>query len=121
MNYKTFKDLRCWQSGHQLVLKIYQLTKYYPTEEKFGLTNQMRRSAASVCANIAEGIKMNTAEFARFLRIAQGSLEETKYHIILSKDLGYIEDKDYTYLITLAEDTGKMLFGLISKLKTKQR
>ena len=79
-----------WQKAHELVLAIYRLTDSFPDREKFGLSHQMRRAAVSIPANIAEGFgKRSRAEKARFLNIAEGSLEECRYYLILTQDLGY--------------------------------
>lgn len=117
MNYKTFRDLRCWQEAHKLVLTIYRVTQTYPNEERFGLSTQNRRSSVSICANMAEGFKKSTKDFVRFLNISQASLEETKYHLILSCDLGYLSPEQYQSLNDMADDVGKMLHGLITKLR----
>ena len=119
MNIRSFQDLQVWQKGHSLVLIIYKKTKYFPDEERFGLVNQVRRSAASICANIAEGGKKSTKEFSRFLEIADGSLEETKYHLILSRDLGYIDSQSYSQLASLCDEIGRMLNALIKSLRPK--
>jgi four helix bundle protein len=88
---KTFRELKVWQKAHQMVLKIYQTTKTFPGDEKYGLTSQVRRSAASVATNIVEGFKRRSdKDFARFLNTADASLEETKYHLILARDLRYM-------------------------------
>lgn len=88
---KTFQQLRTWQEGHSLVLEIYRLTKQYPSEEKYGLVAQIRSAAASIPANIAEGMgRRTTKDLTRFLVQARGSLQEVIYHLLLSKDLGYI-------------------------------
>lgn len=118
MNYKTFRDLRCWQEAHKLVLAIYRVTQDFPNEEKFGLSIQIRRSAASICANMAEGFKKSRKDFVRYLDISQASLEETKYHFILSNDLGYLTSDQYQSLNSSADDVGKMLYGLIASLKS---
>jgi four helix bundle protein len=87
---KTFRDLVVWQRAHQLVLSVYQLS--FPKHELFGLTNQLRRAAVSIAANIAEGFKRRgKADKARFLNIAQASLEECRYYLILADDLRYAE------------------------------
>ena len=87
---RTFRDLVVWQKAHELVLAIYRLTDSFPDREKFGLSHQMRRAAVSIPANIAEGFgKRSQAEKARFLNIAEGSLEECRYYLILTQDLGY--------------------------------
>ena len=114
---RNFQDLIVWKRGHELVLAIYKLTKHFPNEERFGLTVQMRRSASSICANIAEGYKKSTKDFVRFLDISQGSLEETKYHLILSRDLGYFTPDQYKKLVAIANEIGLMLNSLINKLR----
>jgi four helix bundle protein len=85
---KTFQDLIVWKNAHQWVLDTYALTKTFPKEELFGLTSQLRRAAVSITANIAEGFNRRTAnDKARFYNIAQSSLEECRYYLILAKDL----------------------------------
>ena len=116
MRIQGFQDLTVWQKSHQLVLNIYKLTEEFPSHEQFGLTNQLRRSASSIPANIAEGYKKTTKEFLRFLNIAEASLEETKYHLILSGDLHYCSQEDLNQLLLLADEIGKMLNGLMVKL-----
>ena len=87
---KTFQDLIVWQKSHELVLDVYRHTSNFPKSELYGLTSQFRRAAVSIAANIAEGFKKRgKKDKARFLNISQGSLEECRYYIILSKDLGY--------------------------------
>lgn len=96
-----------WQKAHEMVLAVYKLTQRFPAEEKFGLTSQLRRAAVSVPANIAEGFrKRGPQDKARFLNIAQGSLEETHYYLILATDLNY---SDCSPLIKLYEEVGKLL------------
>ena len=114
---RNFQDLIVWKRGHELVLAIYTLTKRFPGEERYGLAAQVRRSASSICANIVEGYKKSTKDFIRFLDIAQGSLEETKYHILLARDLGYLEQNDYKHLTALSDEVGLMLNSLIRKLR----
>jgi four helix bundle protein len=104
---KKFQDLQVWQKAHQLVLDVYRMSKGFPSHEIYGLTAQLRRAAVSIPANIAEGFrKRGKADKARFLNIAQGSLEEVRYYLILSKDLSYA---DVTEQLTLAEEISKML------------
>jgi four helix bundle protein len=87
---RSFRDLIVWQKAHQFVLAVYRLTDRFPKHELFGLTSQLRRAAVSVPANIAEGFRKRTeAEKARFLNIAQGSVEECAYYLILCNDLQY--------------------------------
>ena len=113
---KRFEDLEVWKKSHELVLKIYHITKDYPSEEKFGLVSQMRRSAVSIPANIAEGFKKRSVkDKSNFYNIAQGSVEELKYYLILSKDLGYCNDTNK--LNESIETIGKMLYGLIRSIQ----
>ena len=116
---ETFQNLKVWQVAHKLVLEIYNITKQFPDNERFRLTDQICRSAISIAANIAEGKGRNTLkEYIQFLYNARGSLEETKYHLILSKDLGYINENKFKELIAGYDQVGKMLNGLINSLKT---
>lgn len=114
MKSKTFKELIVWQKAHQFVLVVYNMTKSFPKEELFGLTSQFRKAAISIAANIAEGYrKRGKADKARFLNISEGSLEECKYYLILTKDLGYaITDKEYD----LAEEVSKLLNAYSNKI-----
>ena len=115
----TFKDIKVWQKAHELVLEIYKITKNFPSSEKFGLTAQLRRSAVSVATNIVEGYKRRSdKDFAHFLNMADGSLEETKYHLLLSYDLKYMDKNDYEQLSILSDEVGRMLFGFQKKLIT---
>ena len=87
---KTFEDLKVWQKAHQLVIKIYRLSKGFPRDEMFGLSSQLRRAAVSVPANLAEGFKRLTVpDKLRFFNMAQASLEEVRYYLILVHDLEY--------------------------------
>jgi four helix bundle protein len=109
-----WKDLIVWKKSHELVLKIYEATKGFPENERFGLTQQLRRSAVSIAANIVEGKSKNTdKEFSAFLFNSRGSLEETRYHLLLSKDLGYIDIREYEILEELAKEISFLLNKLI--------
>ena len=99
---KSFRQLEIWQLSHQLVIMVYQFTKMFPTLEKFSLTNQLLRAVVSIPANIAEGYgRRSNKEFIQFLYISLGSLEEVRYYLILSADLGYIsrEQADQSELL----------------------
>ncbi len=114
---RNYTELKVWQKAHELVLKIYKETKNFPQEEKFSLVNQLRRSAVSIPANIAEGYgRKHIKEYIQMLYISQGSLEETKYYLLLSKDLGYINENAYFLLFELSQEIGRMLRGLIKSL-----
>jgi four helix bundle protein len=111
---RSFKDLIVWQKAHELVIEIYTMTKIFPHEEKFGLVSQMRRAAVSIPANIAEGfVKRSIRDKSNFYNIAQGSLEELKYYLILSQDLGYAQNEN---LLLKANEVGKLLNRLLSSL-----
>ena len=104
---KSFKDLLVWQKAHTLVLGVYKYTGSFPESEKFVLVNQMRRSAISIPANIAEGFKKRTKkDKLNFFNIAQGSLEELKYFILLAHDLGYMGKDELNHL---AEEVSRLL------------
>ncbi len=108
----SFQDIKAWQLAHELVLCVYQVTQNFPEGEKYGLTSQFRRAAVSVPANIAEGFKkLGSSDKLRFYNIAEGSLEESRYYVILSKDLNYINKDDYDKLICLVENTSKALIA----------
>jgi four helix bundle protein len=109
-----WKDLRVWQKSHQFVLEIYKLTESFPAKERFGLIQQVRRSSVSVAANIVEGKSKKTdKEFSAFLYISRGSLEETRYHLLLSKDLGYIKAEKYELIEGMATEISYLLNKLI--------
>ena len=110
MKSQSFEQLIVWQKAHSYVLAIYKITKQYPKEELFCLVNQMRRAAASLTANIAEGYaKISSKDKLRFYNISQGSLEETRNFIILSKDLGYITLQDKEQLGIQAAEISRLL------------
>ena len=110
MKSQPFEQLIVWQKAHSYVLAIYKITKQYPKEELFCLVNQMRRAAASITANIAEGYaKISSKDKLRFYNISQGSLEETRNFIILSKDLGYITLQDKEQLGIQAAEISRLL------------
>ena len=116
---QTFTDLRVWDKGHQLVLMIYQGTKNFPKEETYALIDQMRSSAASITANIAEGFGRQTyKEKLQFYYMAQGSPSELKNFIIIAKDVGYISQDYFKELIEQADITHQILQGFIQKTKS---
>jgi four helix bundle protein len=115
---RDFKKQKVWQKSHQLTLDIYQTTNNFPREELYGLTNQIRRSSASIPANIAEGCGRDSeADFSRFLHIAMGSATELEYHLLLAFDLGILNDCDYENLSREAIEVKRMLTSFIKKLK----
>lgn len=109
-----FENLLIWQQSHEFVLNTYKMTLTFPDSEKFGLTSQFRRAAVSIPANIAEGYgKRSAADKARFYNIAQGSLNECRYYLRLTKDLGYAETQS---LINQLNEIGKMLNSYTKKV-----
>lgn len=104
---QSFRDLTVWQKAHEFVLSVYRLTESFPDREKYGLAHQMRRAAVSIPANIAEGFgKRSKAEKSRFLNIAEGSLEECRYYLILTQDLDYAETES---LMSTLEEVSRLL------------
>jgi len=115
--YDNTSKLIVWQKSHELVLRIYEITKDFPQYEMFGLTSQIRRASVSVPSNIVEGkARGSNKEYKRFLLMSRGSLEEVKYQLMLARDLKYIDDKRYKEVLDLMDEVGKLLNGLIKKL-----
>ncbi|HOX29979.1 MAG TPA: four helix bundle protein [Candidatus Paceibacterota bacterium] len=117
----SFHDLSVWHKAHCLVLQVYKETKEYPKSEIYGLTSQIRRAAVSVASNIVEGFERKSAKDSlHFYNIADGSLEELRYQLLLSKDLFYLDECKYAELVKLSEEVSKMLNGWIkSNLKSQ--
>lgn len=112
---KRFQDLIVWKKAHQFVLGCYRYTKLFPNEEKYSLVTQFRRAAVSIPANIAEGFrKTSRADKARLLNIAQGSLEECRYYLILSRDLGY---GDNNALMESIDEVGRILDAYVHAMR----
>ena len=115
---QDFKKLDVWQRAHLLTLDLYRKTKSFPRDEVYGLSSQIRRSASSIGANIAEGCgREGEAELGRFLQIALGSASELQYHLLLARDLSYIPAADYERLATEATGVKKMLTSLVQKVR----
>ena len=111
----SYKDLIVWQKSYKLTIKIYSVTKNFPKEEIFGLVSQMRRASVSVPSNIAEGnIRFCKKDNAQYLRIAYGSISELETQLSISKDLGYVKDKDYNESLELINEVSRMLYKLLS-------
>ena len=116
---RSFPQLVVWQKAHAWVLDMYRMTNGFPKIEMYGLTSQMRRSAVSVPANIAEGFKKRgKADKVRFFNMAQGSLEESKYYLILSQDLGYADTKG---LLAQADEVARLLGAYIRGIEAGSR
>jgi four helix bundle protein len=114
---KSVEELEVFKNGHNLTLNIYRISKKFPAEEKFSLTQQMRRAAASICTNLMEGShRLGRKEFRQFVGIAKGSAGELKYHLLLAKDLGYLPEDQFVVLRSEAEKISKMLNGLAKSL-----
>lgn len=113
---KSFRDLIVWQKAHELVLDVYQVTQSFPKDEMYALTSQIRRSTMSVAANIAEGFKKTSSrDKIRIYNIAQGSLSETEYFLLLSQDLRYGDMKE---LLGKADEVGRILGSYIKAVKS---
>ena len=117
---KSFKEVIAWQKAHAFVLDVYRTTKCFPQYERFGLCSQFERAAVSIAANIAEGFRKDGLnDKLRFLNIAQGSLEECRYYILLSKDLDYISEEIYNMLNQSIEETSRLLTAYYKGLKER--
>jgi four helix bundle protein len=115
---KDFRKLEVWEKAHLLTVETYKITRNFPKDEQYGLVSQIRRSCASIPANIAEGCgRGGETEFGRFLQIAMGSASELEYHFLLARDLDIIDDKNYENLNLKVTDVKRMLTGLMKKLK----
>lgn len=116
---QNYKDLKVWKQAHQFTLEVYGVTKQFPKEEIYCLTNQLRRAASSIPANIAEGCGKNSqAEFAHFLNISLGSANEAEYFLILSKDLKYLNENIFDAFVKIINEIKAMLIALISKVRS---
>lgn len=111
---KSFHDLRVWKEAHQLVVAIYKITKNFPKEELFGLTNQIRRAAVSITSNISEGFgRETTKDRIHFYTISLGSLNETQNQLLIARDVGYLNNEHWNELEEKTIIVSKMLNGLI--------
>jgi four helix bundle protein len=115
---QNFRNLRVWEKAHGLTLNVYKCSRAFPREELYGLTSQMRRSLASIGANIAEGCcRKGDCEMGRFLQIAMGSASELEYHLLLGHDLEMVDAPDYQRLSEEVVEVKRMLASLIDKLR----
>lgn len=113
-----FKELIVWQKSIDLVTKIYKVTEKFPSSEIYGLTSQLKRASISIPSNIAEGnTRRSKADYVQFLRIARGSCSEVETQIIISKNLGFIDEIKFDELSSSIIEISKMLNGLINSLK----
>ncbi len=119
---QDYKRLKVWQKAHVFTLDVYHVSKLFPKDELFGLTNQLRRASSSIAANIAEGCgRSSNKEFAQFLNIGLGSVNEAAYFTMLAKDLGYMEDAKFDRLSNDANEIKGMLIALINTVRKKNR
>jgi four helix bundle protein len=115
---RNYKDLQVWQKAHSLTLSIYRATKGFPSDERFGLTSQIRRSTSSIGANLAEGCgRRSDGEMARFVQIAMGSGAELSYHMLLARDLGYLREDEYVGLESELGTLMRMLSAFSQRLR----
>ena len=115
---RNYRDLQTWNKAHNLTLELYKLSRHFPKEEIYGLTSQLRRAASSIGANLAEGCgRQSNPEFARFVRISMGSASELDYHLLLSRDLGFIENTTYDRVSKGLTEVRKMLASLLSTVE----
>lgn len=118
---KDFRKLEVWAKAHDCALNVYRLTATFPSEERYGLTSQLRRACVSVPTNIAEGCGRNTdAELRRYLEIAMGSASEVEHLLLLSRDLGYLSSELHQPSADSVVEVKRMLTGLILKLKAER-
>ena len=115
---KDYRELKVWEKSHRLALDIYKATQNFPKVELYGVTSQLRRAAASIPTNLAEGCGRRTdGELAQFVQIAAGSASETDYLLLLCHDLQYIDDNNYAALSAHLVEIRKMLTSLIKTLR----
>ena len=115
---KDFRDIKVWQKAHNLTLEIYKATRSFPKDELYTLVSQIRRASVSIPANVAEGCGRGTdSELRQFLQIVMGSASELEYHLLLARDLGYLETAKYEPLNDQVTEVKRMLASFIQKLK----
>jgi four helix bundle protein len=116
---RNFRRLDVWKKAHQLTLDVYRASTNFPNSERYGLTSQLQRAAASIGANLAEGCARQTdGDFKRFIEIASGSACEVEYHLLLAHDLSLLNEQDYKALDAKVNEVKRMLFGLAQYLKS---
>jgi four helix bundle protein len=119
---KDFKDLKVWTRAHEMTMGIYQETRCFPKEELYGLTSQIRRAAASIGANIAEGCgRRSDGELTRFLQIARGSASELEYHLLLARDLNLLAEDSFRKLDGQVTEVQRMLTSLVQRVQPATR
>jgi len=122
MRIDSYRQLEVWQKAVALVTEIYQITRSFPREELYGLTSQVRRAAVSIPANIAEGWGRNTTrDYVHFLRVARGSLLELETHLVIARNLKFIEGTTFERSAQRTQEVNRMLNGLIRSLQHSSR
>ena len=117
---RSYRDLIAWQKAMDFVTETYTVTQRFPSEERYGLTSQLRRAAVSVPSNIAEGqARFSQKEFHHFLSQARGSLAEIETQLLIAKDLKYLQPAKADSLLTTADELGRILNGLIASIKNR--
>ena len=117
-NMRQFRNILAWQKADDLVIEIYKITKDFPRDELYSLVSQMRRSATSVAANIAEGSSRSTTkDYLHFLNIAKSSLTELEYYLHLTNRLGYLDEINYERLDKQQDETARLIYGLIAYIE----
>lgn len=118
---RNFRELRVWDEAHRLTIQLYKDTDEFPRKEMFGLTSQIRRAAASIGANLAEGCgRQSEGEFSRFIQIAMGSASELEYHLLLSRDLAFLTKTAYENAQTQLTRVRKMLASLLQTVQSSR-
>jgi len=114
--FRSYRDLRVWAAAVDLAVNCYRATKAFPHTEAYGMTSQIRRAAASIAANIAEGYgRDGPGQFQQFLKVAQGSLKELETHLIIALRVELLGERDGNLLLQQCDEVGRMLGGLIRK------
>lgn len=117
---QNFQELKVWQKAHEFTLAVYQSTRRFPADERFGLTSQIRRAASSIGANLAEGCGRKTRnDLLRFVHIAGGSASECENHLLLARDLEFLAQDDYGKLNAALTETKRMLQGFESAVRRR--
>ena len=119
---RDFRDIKVWEKSHHLVLAVYKVSQGFVTEERYGLTSQMRRASASIPTNIAEGCgRSGDAELARFMQISMGSASELEYQLLLAHDLQYLSTAQFNDLNNKVIEVKRMLASFITTLKKAEK
>ena len=120
MHINNFTDLEAWKESQKIVILVYKATKNFPADERFGLTNQIRRASVSIVSNIAEGFGRNSGkDKAQFYAIAKGSLLEVESQLLVAKDLGYLEEKNFSDINACLRFAIKLISGLVKSAMDK--